>query len=281
MATLKPPTPLLAPNKGPLKPASPLRPKTAPKKPISHPQRRWRFQPTTGTSEQRRQGFHPPQAQARKGNSGFRQPAQLAYRVCLRYPWAEAGPGRATGGRPTLQTSSNQSSLNLLASAHVTNVVNLRPKTLIFSEKDVGLTTFVTTDQKSTRKTPPIDDVCNNTQRSAPRSQHDKPDHIGGVRRTRLQRPWAAAGPGRASSRRAKPHASTPGPTGVKGPGGIGGPGCGARGRRRGQGGPRDRSLRAAGSRVAISRAGRRPRAHQAARPKHGKQRSARNTRGV
>ena len=216
-----------------------------------------------------------------------------------------AGPGRATSGRPTLQTSSNQRDSNHLARTPVTNVVNLRPKTLIFSEKDVGLTTFVTTDQKSTGKTPPIDDVCNNTQRSAPRSQHDKPNRIGGPENpaavpvggggarpgfepthpathqrpgaagvegargtgARLRCPWAAAGPERASSRRAKPHASTPGPTGVEGAGGIGGPGCGARGRRRGQGGPRDRSLRAAGSRVAISRAGRRPRAHHAARP--------------
>ena len=46
------------------------------------------------------------------------------------------------------------------------------------------------------------------------------------------------------------------------------GPGCGARGRWRGLAGLRDRPLRAAGSRVAISRAGRRPRAHQAARPR-------------
>ena len=46
------------------------------------------------------------------------------------------------------------------------------------------------------------------------------------------------------------------------------GPGRGAGGRRQGQGGPRDRPLRAAGSRVAISRAGRRPPAHSAARPK-------------
>jgi len=44
-------------------------------------------------------------------------------------------------------------------------------------------------------------------------------------------------------------------------------PGCGARGRWRGLAGLRDRSLRAEGSRVAISRAGRRPRAHKAARP--------------
>ena len=57
MATLKPPTPLLAPNKGPLKPASPLRPKTAPKKPISHPQRRRRFQSRLGRHPQRRRRF--------------------------------------------------------------------------------------------------------------------------------------------------------------------------------------------------------------------------------
>ncbi len=41
--------------------------------------------------------------------------------------------------------------------------------------------------------------------------------------------------------------------------------GCGAGGRWQGQGGPRDRSFRAEGSRVAISRAGRRPPAHRAA----------------
>ena len=72
MATLKPTTPLLTPNTGPLKPASPLRPKTAPKTPISHPQRRWRFQ-TTG-------------------------PAGL--QDWLRCPWAVAGlAGRPEGGR--------------------------------------------------------------------------------------------------------------------------------------------------------------------------------------
>ena len=48
----------------------------------------------------------------------------------------------------------------------------------------------------------------------------------------------------------------------------VAGPGRGTGGRRQGQGGPRDRPLRAAGSRVAISRAGRRPPAHSAARPK-------------
>ena len=47
----------------------------------------------------------------------------------------------------------------------------------------------------------------------------------------------------------------------------VAGPGRGAGGWRQGQGGPRDRPLRAAGSRVAISRAGRRPPAHTAAGP--------------
>ena len=52
-ATLKPTTPLHTHNKGPLKLPSPMHPKTAPKTPISHPQRRWRFQSHTVTSEQR------------------------------------------------------------------------------------------------------------------------------------------------------------------------------------------------------------------------------------
>ena len=46
------------PNKGPLKPRTPLHPKTAPESPISHPQRRWRFQLRLSLREQRRQGFH-------------------------------------------------------------------------------------------------------------------------------------------------------------------------------------------------------------------------------
>ena len=57
VATLKPTTPLLAPNKGLLKPVSPLRPKNTLKTPISHPQRRWRFQSRLGRCPQRRWRF--------------------------------------------------------------------------------------------------------------------------------------------------------------------------------------------------------------------------------
>ena len=74
----------------------------------------------------------------------------------------------------------------------------------------------------------------------ATRKRHSTADveGAGGRKRAWLRRPWAAAGPGR-----------------------------GAGGWRQGQGGPRDRPLRAAGSRVAISRAGRRQPAHTAAGP--------------
>ena len=145
----------------------------------------------------------------------------------MRYPWPVAGPGRATSGRPTLQTSSNQHDLNRLARTSVTNVVNLSPKTSIFTEKADGLTTFVTTGQKSTRKTPWIDDVCNNTRQARP--QHTRPHWCGGRRRDLPRCRWAAAGPGRASSRRAKPHVSAPGAAGVEGAGGTGGHGRASR----------------------------------------------------
>ena len=43
-ASMKPPSPLLTPDQQPLKPTTPPQPKNAPKTPISHPQRRRRFQ---------------------------------------------------------------------------------------------------------------------------------------------------------------------------------------------------------------------------------------------
>ena len=73
--------------------------------------------------------------------------------------------------------------------------------------------------------------------------------------RARLRCPWAVVGPGRDT-----------GPTGVEGAGGTGGPGCGARGRWQGLAGLRDDAPSKARG-ADGSRAGRRPRAHQAARP--------------
>ena len=67
MVTLKPPTPLQPLIQVSMKPPSPLHLKTAPKTPISHPQRRRRFQPHTGTSAQRRQRFQTTRLPGRQG----------------------------------------------------------------------------------------------------------------------------------------------------------------------------------------------------------------------
>ena len=80
MATLKPTTPLHTHNKGPMKPASPLRPKNTPKTPISHSQRRWRFQTTRPPG---RQG----QAAAPAGPEAMSSPT-IAHLVPFTRAWA-------------------------------------------------------------------------------------------------------------------------------------------------------------------------------------------------
>ena len=67
-ASVKPPSPMLALEQQPLKPTSPLHPQTAPKTPISHPQRRQRFQLRLGPREQRRSRFQT------SGPSGLQDP---------------------------------------------------------------------------------------------------------------------------------------------------------------------------------------------------------------
>ena len=167
MPTLKPMTPLQPLMQTNMKPPTPLQPKNA--------------RNTASFRPQRRCGFNPTRVRASKGDAGFRRAGRLVYRTQMRYPWPAAGPGRATSGRPTLQTSSNHHDSNRLARTSVTNVVNLSPKTTIISEKAIELTTFVTPGQKSTQKTPWIDDVCNNTRRAT--RQHTRHHRCGGHRR--------------------------------------------------------------------------------------------------
>ena len=119
MATLKPTTPLLAPNKGALKPASPLHPKIAPKTPISHPQRRCRFQSRLGRHPQRRWRFQTSGPAGLQGQAAAPMGGGEAWpdrettrqtrpqhtrpnwcggrrRDLPRCRWAVAGPGRAS-----------------------------------------------------------------------------------------------------------------------------------------------------------------------------------------
>ena len=159
-------------------------------------------------------GFNPTRVRASKGDAGFRRAGRLVYRTQMRYPWPAAGPGRATSGRPTLQTSSNQHDLNRLARTSVTNVVNLSQKTTIFSEKADGLTTFVTTRAKPDVSTPGTTCVKGaggsgghgRASRSAVLNHQTATRHhwCGGRRRGLPRCRWAAAGPGRASRRRAE-----------------------------------------------------------------------------
>ena len=104
-------------------------------------------------------------------------------------------------------------------------------------------------------------------------TQHHSRRRCGGRRRDLPRCRWAAAGPGRATSRRATHQ--RPGATGVEGAGGSGEPGRSAGGRRQGLAGLRgDAPSEARG--VDGSRAGRRTPAHTAAGPD-----GARNTRGA
>ena len=81
----------------------------------------------------------------------------------------------------------------------------------------------------------------------SPSGRHREPAGVEGAARHGAwpRRRWAAAGPGQATSRRVEAPISNPGPTGLEGAGVSGGPGCGAGGRRQGQGGLRDRHFRA------------------------------------
>ena len=199
--SVKPPSPMLAREQHPLKPATPMQAKNAPKTPNSHPQRRYRFQMRLSLCPQRRWRFQTTGPHRHAGRRRDRKAMPQS-------PWSAAGPGRATSGRPTLQTSSNWCILKPSLRTRVTNVVNLRPNTTIFRKNAIGLTTFVTSAGKSAQKAARIDDVCNNTRRT--RQQRPGLTGVKGAggsgghgraakRRAWPRCRWAVAGPGRAS----------------------------------------------------------------------------------
>ena len=144
IAALKPTTPLRAPEQQPLKPPSPLQPKNTPKTPISHPQRRRRFQPRLGRRPQRRRRFQTT------GPAGLQ--GQTAVPM---------GGGRAWPGDQW--------------AADVTNVVK---PTRFKSPRENPCYKRRQSKPKNRhfqRKSPRIDDVCNNTHPSTPKTQHARP----------------------------------------------------------------------------------------------------------
>ena len=119
-----------------------------------------------------------PPTRRRHATRGLRMAQNPHYCPIGAISWL-AGRGLTTHGSHALQTSSNWSILKRPSTAPVTNVVNLSQKTSIFNEKGVGLTTFVTTTQESTQKTPQIDDVCNKTRRAT--NQRPSPTGVEGA----------------------------------------------------------------------------------------------------
>ena len=91
-ASVKPPSPMLAPEQQALKPATPLQPKNALKTPISHPQRRWRFQLRLGPREQRRHRFQSAASKPKQRCHRFQTTAHLAYARRLRRKQASMHP---------------------------------------------------------------------------------------------------------------------------------------------------------------------------------------------
>ena len=75
-ASVKPPSPMLAPEQQPLKPTTPMQPKNAPKTPSSRLQRRHRFQLGLGRRPQRRCRFQT------SGPSGLQDPDAIPVGGC-------------------------------------------------------------------------------------------------------------------------------------------------------------------------------------------------------
>ena len=138
-------------NMATLKPASPLRPKTA----LKHP-----FLTRKGDG-----GFNWPTSPARKGDGGFRQPGHLADRA--RPPGrqgqaaAPAGGGWASPRRPW--------------AISVTNVV--KPTRFKSPREDPCYKRRQSASKNLDfqRKSRWIDDVCNNTHQGTPETQHASP----------------------------------------------------------------------------------------------------------
>ena len=227
--------------------------KNAPKTPNSHPQRRWRFQLRLGRRPQRRQRFQTTTPPGLLGLTGV--------------PTGSVGSDRHTFA------------CNSFANASCFEVQSLKFRAF-HSETERRREGIACDIECLSIGAHYVVEMGGIEPLSLCGAEHHKCSSCGGCRRdrkARLRCPWAAAEPNQAIQSDPAPlvRRAPEGPEGTGEPQNAG-PGRGAGGRWQGQGGPRDRPLRAAGSRVAISRAGRRPPAHTAAGPS-----GARNTSGA
>ena len=181
-----------------------MQPKNAPKTPISHLQRRRRFQLRLDQHPQRRQRFQLRLDQHPQRQCRFQ--SRLGRRPQRRWRFQTTGPP----GRQSLTTAPAGGGWAWSGDRWADDVTNVVKPTRFKSPREDLCYKRRQSASKNLdfqRKSRRIDDVCNNTQRSAPKSQHDKPDHIGGPEGLA-----AAAGPGQASRQRTQPHMSNAAP---------------------------------------------------------------------
>ena len=164
--SVKPPSPMLAREQHPLKPATPMQAKNAPKTPNSHPQRRYRFQMRLSLCPQRRWRFQTTGPHRHAGRRRDRKAMPQS-------PWAAAGPGRATSGRPTLQTSSNWCILKPSLRTRVTNVVKLVHFEALFEDPCYKRRQSEAKNHYFSQKCRRIDDVCNKRRKICTKSSSD------------------------------------------------------------------------------------------------------------
>ena len=120
VATLKTTTPMLTTEQQPLKPATPVYPITAPKTPVSRPQRRSRFQSHAGTHEQRQWRYQTTMLSVLHGQSaapvgGGR--ARAGLEIDHSEPSSRVAISRA-GRRPPAHTAARPSKHNEAARPH-------------------------------------------------------------------------------------------------------------------------------------------------------------------
>ena len=209
---VKPPSPLRPLMQANVKPPSPLQPKNAPKTPISHPQRRCRFQLGLALREQRRRRFHArdfqcPRAMAEPGRHRVNAPSHTS---ATRRHWC-GGRRRVRRARAGFEIDHSEPQARVWRSRGRPGPT--APGTPAEPQASSSIANSgCTAGVKGVRG--PGCGARNNSGATSNKLNRKFRLHrrCEGRKRAWLWRPWAAAEPGRAPSQRTEPHISDQAP---------------------------------------------------------------------